>query len=155
MLSQRGYNTIVEDEMLIGEKDHDKLIVFYNTGSKLSIENIKNYTRIMFQIGFRHAVIVYNGSVTPQANKIIESLQELEIELFEKSCLRFNITKHRLVPPHRCLTSHEELEFKTKYGVKIPVLLRTDPVVRFYNFRSGSIIEITRPEGIVVYRIVK
>jgi len=69
--------------------------------------------------------------------------------------LLYNITKHRLVPKHRCLSVYETATFKRKYGVKIPVLLQTDAVVKFYNFKPNDIIEITRADGIVMYRIVK
>lgn len=156
MLSQRGYEVSEDETVIVATAKDDKLIVFYNTSPKLSIENIKYYTNIMHELGFKHTIIIYDSVVTPQANKTIETLQDsLDIELFEKKSLMYNITKHKLVPKHRRLIPCEALEFKEKYGVKIPMMLKTDAVARFYYFKSGDLVEITRTDGIVAYRIVK
>ena len=77
------------------------------------------------------------------------------IELFNVDDLQFNITKHILVPLHKKLNKEECKEFKEQYGSSIPVLLKSDPVCRFYNFQKGDIIQITRRNSFVSYRIVR
>ena len=155
MLTQRGYETTEEGEVSIAIKSDDRIIIFYHTAAKLSIENIKYYTTIMNKSNFTHSIIIYEGSVTPQANKMVESFRDLNIELFGKTKLRYNITKHRLVPEHRSLVPYEAQEFKRNYGIKIPIILTTDPISRFYNFKAGDIIEIKRLDETITYRIVK
>lgn len=157
MLSQRGYTVTEDENVVIGIRRRptpDRIVVFYNQGS-IAISHVKDYVGIMEKTGFNHSIVVYKEGITPQAGKTIEMLSDKEIEVFKERKLLYNITKHRLVPKHRCLSSFEITSFKRKYGTKIPVLLQTDPVARFYNFKTGDIIEITRADGIVVFRIVK
>jgi len=41
------------------------------------------------------------------------------------------------------------------YKGKIPAILHTDPVSRYYSFEKGEYIRITRKDGTMIYRIVK
>jgi DNA-directed RNA polymerase subunit H (RpoH/RPB5) len=60
------------------------------------------------------------------------------------------------VRPHIRVKKEESNLIKKKFGVdKLPVILTSDPVVRYFNFRPGEIIAITRKGGFVSYRIVK
>ena len=100
--------------------------------------------------------------VREAAKKVVEELPKSSegknnyiIELFEHKTLRYNITKHRLVPKHTALSKKASHQFKEKYGTKIPILLRTDPIVQFYNFQRGDIIRIDRQDGFVTFRIIK
>jgi DNA-directed RNA polymerase I, II, and III subunit RPABC1 len=159
MLTQRGYDTTLDDEsgMIVAYRPHfpsDKIIVFYNCGS-ITISHVKDYISILDKTGFQHAIVIYKDNVTPQSAKTIALIPDKTIETFQEKTLLYNITKHRLVPKHRCLTLYELTTFKRKYGSKIPYLLSDDPIARFYGFHSGDIIEITRHDGIVAYRIVK
>jgi DNA-directed RNA polymerase I, II, and III subunit RPABC1 len=105
----------------------------------------------------KHAILVYEGTPTPAVKAVIANLPELEvaIELFHADDLQFNITKHELVPKHEKLPLQEAKEFKACYGTNIPTLLRTDAVVRFYDFHKGEIIKVTRKNSAISYRIVR
>lgn len=163
MLDQRGYEIIKNDETgIIGKKDAKHfIVVFFSETTKLDVERVKEYLTIMRELEINHSIIVFNESVTPVARKVVEELpKNLEfpgytIELFEARTLRYNITKHRLVPSHKVLSRSESLNFREKYGIKFPVLLKIDPIVRFYNFQRGDVVKITRHDGFVSYRIVK
>ena len=83
--------------------------------------------------------------------------------IFHYKNLSFDITKHKLVPPHIKITSKNEIsrikkELKIDSLIKLPVLLRTDAVAKFYHFRKGDLIKIIRPSignfKHEVYRIV-
>jgi DNA-directed RNA polymerase I, II, and III subunit RPABC1 len=55
------------------------------------------------------AIVVYQKSLTPSANKIIlEMAPKYQIELFQESELIVNITQHILVPRHEVLTDEEK-----------------------------------------------
>jgi len=69
--------------------------------------------------------------------------------------LKINITKHRLVSKHMSVSSEELVEIKKKIDItKLPVLLTTDPMCKYYAFRKGSVIKIQRKDS-MMYRIVK
>jgi DNA-directed RNA polymerase I, II, and III subunit RPABC1 len=155
MLEQRGYTIIQsDDDIIIGDSQEEQIIVFNNKES-IAIANIKEYVSFMNKSGINHAIVIYNNTITPQANKTIETLPDMEIEIFLERSLLYNITKHRLVPEHIKLSSAETQLFKKKYGIKLPVIQKSDAIARFYNFKPGDIIKIIRKDGIVAYRIVK
>ena len=160
MLQQRGYYHFEQNDeqnytIMINEKD-EKIIIFLCDTLKFNIQYIQQYMTQMYDNNILHSVIIYKNSITPFVKKIIEdNIDELNIELFSKDILQFNITKHCLVPKHECLNDKETENFKQKMGLNIPVLLKSDPICRFYNFKKGSIIRIIRRSGFISYRIVK
>ena len=156
MLTQRGYNIIQnDDEKIIGEMDDDKICIFLLIVTKLNVNRIQEYIGMSKALGITHCVIIYGDSVTPVANKVVLNSKDIEIELFKEEELQYNITKHILVPEHIKLTIKETIEFKEKYGTKIPTLYNIDPISKFYKYNQGDIIKIIRKNGFVGYRIVK
>jgi DNA-directed RNA polymerase I, II, and III subunit RPABC1 len=78
--------------------------------------------------------------------------------------LQFNITKHTLVPKHTKCLQPEIDELIKKYMLvnkyQLPILLRDDPIARYYNYKSGDIIKITSTnlgmnQHYLFYRCVK
>ena len=80
---------------------------------------------------------------------------EYNIELFNILELQIDITEHELVPKHEKTTKEEKEELEKKYKGKLPIILHTDVISRYYFFQRGDYIRITRKDGNVVYRIVK
>lgn len=153
MLRKRGYTEIVsENNMTYGDQ---KICVFYNTSQKFSVDRIEEYVNILNNIKIKNAIIVYKETVTPVARRVIDELPDFSIELFNENELRYDITEHRLVPKHEKISRAEAVEFKKKFGTRIPVILKTDPVARFYSFQRGDIIRITRADGNISFRLVK
>jgi DNA-directed RNA polymerase subunit H (RpoH/RPB5) len=155
MLQQRGFEVEITDEGLVGKKGRSSVIVFFNLSPKVNNDRIQEYITKMRNFNFTHAIVIYNDSVTPMAQKVVEELEGLRIELFQMKSLRYNITKHRLVPTHTLLTKSEMKAFKDQFGTKIPILLSTDPIVRFFDFQKSDIVKVERKNGFICYRIVK
>ena len=114
---------------------------------------------MMKKMNLTHSIIVNKDNATPIAKKIIDDSPDLNIELFYVDELQYNITKHYLVPKHEIAYkkgTKEYTVFKKKYMAdNFPVILKTDAVARFFAFQKGDIIKVTRPNGIITYRIVK
>ena len=157
MIQQRGFNVCENiEEYIIGEKSNgDAIAVFFDDSQKLDTDKVKLFIAKMKELGLKACIIVYKEAVTAPAKKVIDELQEYGIEIFKESSLRYNITKHRLVPKHSVLSKSGITEFKKNHGIKIPVLMKTDPIVRFYNFQRGDIVRIDRNDATVTFRIVK
>jgi DNA-directed RNA polymerase I, II, and III subunit RPABC1 len=155
MLQQRGFDVEITEENLVGKKGRSSVIVFFNLSPKVNNDRIQEYITKMRNANFTHAIVVYNDSVTPMAQKVVDELEGLRIELFQMKSLRYNITKHRLVPKHTLLTKSEMKSFKEQFGTKIPILLHTDPIARFYDFQKSDIVKVERTNGFICYRIVK
>ena len=75
--------------------------------------------------------------------------QNILVQIFWIDTLLFNITKHELVPPMRLLNEEEKKDIFTKANIsnfnQLPIILRGDPVAKFYGMKRGDLAEITRP----------
>ena len=138
-----------------GNKDKDDtILVFINEDEKLNIQGIKDKISFMNKESANRCIIIYKSNVTSSAKKSLETL-EYDFELFSLNELQLNITRHRLVPRHSRILSSEKDELDSKYKGKLPILLNNDPISRYYAFKRGEYIRITRKDGSIMYRIVK
>lgn len=134
--------------------DHAKCVVAFLIPDKLTIQGIKDRISVMNREGATNAILVYQTAVTSSAKKSIETL-EYGFELFSSDELQLNITCHRLVPRHDRVTPQEKQELEASYKGKLPQLLHTDAVARYYAFQKGDYVRITRRDGSVIYRVVR
>ena len=159
MFNQRNYEyEEKKDENLIiyKKKDGNKMCLFLNLYNKLDINIIKDVISRLNKNKINHAILIYKNDITSYAKKILINIKkEFEIEIFKDKNLMYNITKHKLVPLHEELSVKDSKKFTKKYGKKLPVILKNDPVSKFYNFKKGSIIKVTRSNNYIIYRIVK
>jgi DNA-directed RNA polymerase I, II, and III subunit RPABC1 len=160
MLESRGCIIKEETENLLisVDKKGNDIYIFFVTLNKVNVEIIKEYMKILNENSVNHMIIIYRNAITPAANKLIEHILEskdIKIEIFLVNDLYFNITKHRLVRPHIKLNPVEKQKIIQKYSNKIPMLLSTDPVVKFHGFQKGDIIKIIRKNDFVCYRFVR
>jgi DNA-directed RNA polymerase subunit H (RpoH/RPB5) len=161
MLTQRAY--VIEedggDEHLIAVKpDETKVCAFLEVVTQFNVKAFATHVGRLHTMGVAHGIIVYSN-MTPATKKLLLNTTELklEIETFEAKHLRYNVTKHRLVPVHSKATPEEVADMRTKgiNPVKLPVLKLSDRVARFYAFKRGDVIKVKRSTGFVAYRIVK
>lgn len=162
MLTARGIpvQTIREHpSMIAGEPaywDVDAtLVVFFCTMQKLNIERIKFYIARLDALDRSHAIIVHSHVLTPSTKRLLEHLDRFTIEFFTQQELQYNLTRHALYRPHRRLPQDEAEVVSRHYApAHLPVLLKDDPVARFFRFQRGDLIEIQRRYG-PFYRVVK
>jgi DNA-directed RNA polymerases I, II, and III subunit RPABC1 len=100
------------------------------------------------------SIIVYRNGITPSAKKSLDTTN-YSFELFSLGELQLNVTHHRLVPKHERVSQSIKNILDTKYKGQLPFCLSTDPIVRYYAFKKGEYIKITRKDGSIAYRVVK
>lgn len=162
MLIDRGYHIHFIDHHLTSQetytvkasKDGEWMIVFINDEEKVNIDAIKERMSILNREGASKSIIIYLSTVTPSAKKSIETA-EYKFELFGLNELQLNITRHRLVPRHLAVTEEERKMLDDKFKGKLPQILVTDPVSRYFAFSRGQYIRIHRKDGSMMYRVVK
>ena len=159
ILNKRGFNIIEEDNnKIIGINSGKYICVLKNVIDKFNVDRIKDITTILNKIKCDHCIIIYSDSVTSMAKKFIETSTEKKFELFKQDELKYNITRHVLVPEHIKLsnTDVEMIELKKKIRIQdLPILQQNDPISRFYAFNRGDIIKIIRKKDCSIsYRIV-
>jgi len=161
MCIQRNYEIVEEDDerILAIKEDGNQICAFIpSLMTKFNVDRIQEYISMIKKMDIWHCIIVYKDSATPIAKKIVDDSQEIIIELFNEDELQYNITKHYLVPEHKLIHKSKSKggeEFKKKYTDKFPTLLKIDPISRFYGYEKGDVIQITRKDSYVTYRIVK
>ncbi len=143
-----------------------KIIVFFHEGTeKLGVKLVRNYYEKMLSQDINKAILIVKENVTSFAKSEINSFVSQEnpvfIEIFLENSLVFDITTHELVPKHELISETEKKALFEKYKIKemqLAKILRTDPIVLYYDFQEKDIIKITRPSetgGIYYnYRIV-
>lgn len=71
------------------------------------------------------------------------------IQCFELAEVMSNITKHVLVPKHEIIDDEAVINtLVEKYNIKtktnFPLILKTDPIARYYGIKPGSLVKVTR-----------
>jgi len=158
LLEQRGYEITEEnEESIIAKKNGEKICAFLETVPKFNMKTFQAYVGRLNELEISHGIVVYEG-ITSAVKKLLVNTAELNmtIESFDASTLRYNLTFHRLVPPHTKVSDEEATVLKQKYGAtNFPILKSSDAVARFYGFKKGDVIKIIRKTGFVAYRIVR
>lgn len=165
MFSQREYSNIYEDDdFLYAEnttnsnenKKSNLVCVFKRIIIKPDTNEVKEIVKILNEKKINHGLIIIENEPTNCATKTLAQNKTIgiKIETFPVDNLQFNITKHSLYCPHRQLSAKESFDFKKKWGDNIPLLLKSDPICKFFNFQAGRIIEVKRENNYVSYRIV-
>ena len=166
MLKDREYNITYTAEnskdltgvVMKAKNEEQYIFVYFTNETKFGVKSIRS---IMEDIKSSYTVIlVATDGLTPFAQKEISDSYQ-NIQFFKKNELYLNPTKHVLYSPHEKITGEERSDVLLKYGSnlkKYPILRTSDIICRYYNFKIGDMIKITRIcpplEKMLVYRIV-
>jgi DNA-directed RNA polymerase I, II, and III subunit RPABC1 len=160
MLHARGYIIEKETEKYtifksnqMNEPCNSDSICLFNTIEKMNVSTLQHFINNILMLKIKHAVIIYT-TITPVAKKIVENSLDIEIEIFEDKFFNYNIIEHRLVPRFEKLSETDKSLFIKRFGRKIPKMLSSDPISRYYNYSKNDIIKIIRNDSTVSYRIV-
>lgn len=157
ILEHRGYRCQSDDKYMLfnNEENRDKLIVF-NCEENLNIQLLKLYLKILNEIHYSHAIIVYSQKITPSSNKILDTVKHIyEIEIFTYDEMSIDFTQYKYYYPHIKINDIDKNKLIAKYGNKLPIILQKDMIVRYFNFKKGDILKIIRENDYVTYKIVK
>ena len=143
-------------------KVNDELKVVYYMANKIKIQNIKSF---IDEENDKNVIFISKEKLTTNNYKSFSDFKDKNInfQFFFINELLFNIYKHEYVPKHKVITDTKEIEdIKTKYLLKnlyqLPLILNTDPVCKYLDIKSGSIVKITRPSPTageyILYRYV-
>ena len=69
---------------------------------------------------------------------------------------QYDIKKLYYYVPHTKINDKELLKtIKDKYKNKLPILLRSDPISRYFGFKRNDIIQIDRNENEICFRQIR
>lgn len=145
MLNRRGYDTLVENETeyIKMTNDDESIMVFFVEHTKVKIDIVKmiiSKSKFIYNV-----IIVHAKSLTPDAKYTLSFNKLFHFETFTFDEMMYDPIE--VVPTHRLY------EGKIKESNKLPVILSTDIIVRYFDFKRGSIVEID-DDGYISYRRV-
>jgi DNA-directed RNA polymerase I, II, and III subunit RPABC1 len=143
-----------ENDFMYKDLDGKAVKIVCAESDKLNIQIGKEYITDMLEEEAEHMIIIYH-CITSSTQKLFSELNNYHIELFNIDELRFNLTKHKLVPTHIKLSDAQQQSFLQTFGEKIPIILKTDPISKIYDYKRNDIVKIIRPGNEVSYRICK
>jgi DNA-directed RNA polymerase subunit H (RpoH/RPB5) len=105
---------------------------------KIEAEGVNNRSE-----SFSELIIITDLIFSSDSYSKIKDLKYTSYWIFFDNELLFNKTKHVLVPKHELVPAKRANEFKRKFR-NPPHILHTDPIVKYYGWKIGDIIMITR-----------
>lgn len=143
----------------------DTIIVVYDMSPKFKWATSKQYIESLIDIdsGLPKLVILVVKEESDIKNIKGGLLADTEMQVFYLKELQFNKTTHVLVPKHEIITDAAYIAAilescsLTKASL-LPLILKTDPQVKYLNAHSGDVIKVTRISPTcgenIVYRYV-
>jgi len=126
---------------------------------KMGVEAFREIIQFAELYGIKHLIIIFQNTWSPNCKKIIDNLLQYQIEMFELKEFQYCLTDLYYYVPHEKLLDKKLIQnIKSLYGNSLPILLRTDKVVKYFGFEKGDIIKIHRnytDDNNICYRIVR
>ena len=131
-------------------KVNDDIKIIYHMKSKFIKNDLKKFlSSIEKDEEYKHIIFIFKEKINNNNEKNIQDLLEgVTYEIFPIKNLLFNITKHSYVPKHELLSTDEASDIMKRYSIKnksqFPIILKSDPVARYYDFKPGQLIKVYR-----------
>lgn len=163
MLKDRGYcgitdvdtETMYVSRTFQSESNEYVMLIKFVEQEKVSVEKVRQIINHATSMGLSKCIVVFTNHASSQVKTFLKDSDiNLDLEIFDKYELGFNVTKHVLVPKHTLLSCDEKKELLKKYKQKnLPQIRITDPVSKYYGAKVGDIFYISRKMG-MTYRVV-
>ncbi len=169
MLKARKY-TVSDDlfkceESYLTHKENDKndkIYIFFPSGdNKVGVSPVRQYIKDMQANDVKKALIIVKDEITAFAKQKFNTTEGIEIDYFKEDRLLIDITEHELVPKHELLEPDEKRELLEIYNIKedkLPRILLSDPISKYFGAKKGDVFKITRKSETtgkyVIYRLV-
>jgi DNA-directed RNA polymerase subunit H (RpoH/RPB5) len=153
MLLRRGYDDIKFIDLdnkprIIATRSNEIVNVFFVIYMKVTVNVIKS---IISTSNSSHIIIINTFPLTPDARQTLNSMpvNSTDKELFKFELFSSDEMSYDIIP---IVPKHRKIHNRIKEWSKLPILLTSDIVSRYYNFQSGDIIEIIEDCGTPSYR---
>jgi len=149
MLERRGFTTLLTEnnEYFFAQKDSEVCIfVYFVNFVKVNIDKIKfiiSSSKFNDKL-IKHIILIHAKSLTPDAENVIRNTV-FKIETFTFEEFYFDLVE--IIAPHK-IYNGSPLKEKNK----LPIILESDMVSRYFGFTKGQIIEILEDDGIISLR---
>ena len=152
MMRDRGFDSeadtllslLIEDNPSFNIDIGEKFRIIYNLNSKIKIADIKKFV----DGNCDFYIVVLSDKLSPANIKLLNE-PKYDIQVFELKELSFNISKHSLVPKHILIKDEKIISklvsnYQLKSKSQFPIILKTDPMAKYFNAKSGDLLKIIR-----------
>ncbi len=152
---------------------NDDLKIIYHMSNKIKIQDIRKFISKSNEnnekeddvnIKKKDIIFISKEKLTTNNFKSFNEFKKtINFQFFYIKELLFNIYRHEFVPKHEVISDKTEIDnIMKKYLLKnkfqFPLILNTDPVCKYLNIKSNSLVKITRPSvtsgEYILYRFV-
>ncbi len=143
------------------QRGNDWAVVFVNDINKKTIMSIFDFcTPETRERKITHAIVVFRNKCTPTASKEMLQYEPTKMEQFKMDQVIVCPVLSKMVPEYELLSFEEAEKIRTLYGEsRLPTILTTDPIQRYYNAPIGGMYRITARYGSlqpeIKYRVVR
>lgn len=165
-VEETGFSPLTEPQTVvcvyIATNAHDKIYVFMAPEEKqLGKTYVQEILELVSDVK-KHIIIATSLGLTSYVAKEVISIENCKIELFKYSELQAAIGRHVLVPTYIVIPEQHVLNLLIRLHCEkkedLPRMLDTDPVARYFNFESGTVLKLIHhiPDwpGLEYYRVV-
>lgn len=133
-------------------KDNRLLKIIYALQPKFKLSDIKKFIETDYDFCF----IIIKDKTSLLNVRTIE--HNTNTQIFHLKELQYNITKHELVPKHELITKEQTIydilnDLNIKSRFQLPLILKSDPVARYLNAKTGHLLKIYRSSPSCVIHI--
>ena len=172
MLNDRGYNltkysveitldeikvSYAENKINLSTQDGKINTIFWD--EPLNISKINNHITKLKKDNLNLVLVILgrnnvDDEITISQKRNLDSIfGKINYEIFYIDELVFNITKHHYVPTHILLNEKESEIIYNSYGKNLPLIDKSDIIVRYYGGKIGNIFKIIRPNNLYYRKV--
>ncbi len=172
MLNDRGYNltkysveitldeikeSYTKNKINLSTQDGKINTIFWD--EPLNISKINNHVTKLKKDNLNLVLVILgrnnvDDEITISQKRNLDSIfGKINYEIFYIDELVFNITKHHYVPTHILLNEKESEIIYNSYGKNLPLIDKSDIIVRYYGGKIGNIFKIIRPNNLYYRKV--
>lgn len=172
MLNDRGYNltkysveitldeikeSYTKNKINLPTQDGKINTIFWD--EPLNISKINNHVTKLKKDNLNLVLLILgrnnvDDEITISQNRNLDSIfGKIDYEIFYIDELVFNVTKHHYVPSHVLLNEKEAEIIYNSYGKNLPLIDKSDIIVRYYGGKIGNIFKIIRPNNLYYRKV--
>ncbi len=172
MLNERGYNlpnylieitldeikeSYTKNNINLPTQDGKINTIFWD--EPLNISKINNYITKLKNENLNLVLVILgrnnvNDEITISQKRNLDSIfGKINYEIFYIDELVFNVTKHHYVPSHVLLSEKESEIIFNSYGKNLPLIDKSDIIVRYYGGKIDDIFKIIRSNNLYYRKV--
>jgi len=151
-MENKSWNKTLERESKMGENDSGSHLHIMYLPHEESTKPIRTLKQVKSKVsslkdGDQLVVVVDLKNLNVIQKEWLSHADE-RVCIFDMSHLRWNVSKHKMVPKHQKIEKREIDYISKKYNLKtlddLPLIDVRDPVVKYFGWRCGDVCKIFR-----------